>query len=592
VFLNIAAYRFVALPAETLPGLRKQIRDEGIALRLKGTVLLSTEGINLFVAGEVEPARQWLDCLKGLHEFRDLAVKESYSEHQPFNRMLVKIKKEIISLGVKEIEPAERTSPKLTPTELRQWLDEGREFLLLDVRNNYEVSLGTFAQALPIGIDHFRQFPAAVAALPHQLKQKPVVMFCTGGIRCEKAGPIMEHAGYQVHQLEGGILKYFEVCGDAHYQGDCFVFDKRVAVRPNLEPSDKSMCFSCQHVLTQEDMASPFYRYEQSCPFCYQDPLPEMRSRIDRRQAELVKLIAPLPGSQPYDNIRPINIPMRLDRWSLLDALCMMFPHDTRLSWLEVFAQGNIRRAGQPVTPERIVRAGERFQHVFPNTVEPDVCGQFKILWEDDCVVVVDKPAPLPMHPSGRFHRNTLSHLLSKLYVPQTPIPVHRLDANTTGVVIFARTRRVASLVQPQFERGTVRKAYLARVLGIPAQEEFECRAMIGIDKDRGRTRVAADHGKESVTHFRVRRRFSDGTTLLEVSPKTGRTNQIRAHLAHLHLPIQGDPVYPLGGQTEPSTLAMNDPPMCLHALQIELEHPGTKQRHTWTSPEPSWVAG
>ena len=137
--------------------------------------------------------------------------------------MLVRIKKEIIAFGVPGIEPAKRTAPKLAPQELKRWLDEGRPVTLLDTRNDYEVKAGTFKNAVTLGIDHFRNFPAAVQQLPAELKQQPIVMFCTGGIRCEKAGPYMEREGFeQVFQLDGGILKYFEECGGDALRGRVF----------------------------------------------------------------------------------------------------------------------------------------------------------------------------------------------------------------------------------------------------------------------------------------------------------------------------------------------------------------------------------
>ena len=149
--------------------------------------------------------------------------------------MRVKIKREIIAFGIPGIDPARNPSRKLSPRTLRQWLDEGRSVTLLDTRNTYEIERGTFRGALPAGIRHFRDFPRAVERLPARLKNQPVVMFCTGGIRCEKAGPFMEREGFRdVFQLDGGILKYFEECGSAHYDGECFVFDERVGVDPTL----------------------------------------------------------------------------------------------------------------------------------------------------------------------------------------------------------------------------------------------------------------------------------------------------------------------------------------------------------------------
>ncbi|MSU65245.1 MAG: sulfurtransferase [Opitutus sp.] len=208
--------------------------------------------------------------LRTLPGLADLAPKESASAERPFNRMLVKIKKEIIAFGVAGIDPARHPTPKLSAHTLKQWLDEGRPVTLLDTRNDYEVRMGTFRGALRAGIDHFRDFPAAVGRLPAALKTQPIVMFCTGGIRCEKAGPFMKREGFQnVHQLAGGILKYFEECGSAHYEGECFVFDRRVGVDPALQETHSVLCFNCQTPLTADEQSDPRYVPEQSCPHCF-----------------------------------------------------------------------------------------------------------------------------------------------------------------------------------------------------------------------------------------------------------------------------------------------------------------------------------
>ncbi len=200
----------------------------------------------------------------------DLTPKESASAEQPYNRMLVKIKKEIIAFGVAGIDPARQPAAKLSPRTLKQWLDEGRAITLLDTRNDYEIRLGTFRGAVAAGIDHFRDFPEAVRRLPPAVKDRPIVMFCTGGIRCEKAGPFMAREGYDVFQLDGGILKYFEECGGAHYDGECFVFDRRVGLDPNLQETKSVMCFACQMPLTEEDQKDPHYVPDVSCGHCFQ----------------------------------------------------------------------------------------------------------------------------------------------------------------------------------------------------------------------------------------------------------------------------------------------------------------------------------
>ncbi len=267
--VNIAAYKFAEL--ENLPSLRKELRAECREKGLKGSILLSPEGINLFIAGD-PPAVEWLIArLREIPGIEDLEPKFSESEEQPFNRMLVKIKNEIISFGVEGINPARYTSPKIAPHELKAWLDEGRPVTLLDTRNDYEIKLGTFTGARTLGIDHFRQFPDAARRLPEELKDIPVVSFCTGGIRCEKAAPLLEREGFRrVFQLEGGILKYFEHCGGAHYNGECFVFDKRVGIDPALQETASQLCFACQEPLKPEELLDPRYVYEVSCPYCFE----------------------------------------------------------------------------------------------------------------------------------------------------------------------------------------------------------------------------------------------------------------------------------------------------------------------------------
>ncbi len=269
-FLNISTYKFTSFASDELPALRERLQAVCAAAGLRGTILLSTEGINLFVAGLPDNVAALVADLRTIPGLEDLAPKESFSSERPFNRMLVKIKKEIIAFGVEGVDPARKPAPKLSPRTLKQWLDEGRPVTLLDTRNDYEVRMGTFKGAIDPRIDHFREFPEVVRKLPEELKNQPVVMFCTGGIRCEKAGPFMELEGFQnVFQLDGGILKYFEECGGAHYDGECFVFDRRVGVNPELKETGSVLCWKCQMPLTLVEQQDTRYVYEKSCPHCH-----------------------------------------------------------------------------------------------------------------------------------------------------------------------------------------------------------------------------------------------------------------------------------------------------------------------------------
>ncbi len=267
-YTNLAAYQFASLG--DLPALQTELHQLCREAGMRGTILLSPEGINLFVAAAREACARLLLRLRALPGLANLRVKESLSEEQPFNRMLVKIKKEIIACGVEGIDPARRPAPRLAPRQLKEWLDEGRAVTLLDARNAYEVKLGTFRGAHTLDLDHFRQFPVAARDLPNEMKSGPVVTFCTGGIRCEKAAPLLELAGFRdVFQLDGGILGYFEQCGDAHYEGDCFVFDKRVALNASLRETGAALCFVCQSPVTLPEQEDPRYVESVSCPHCH-----------------------------------------------------------------------------------------------------------------------------------------------------------------------------------------------------------------------------------------------------------------------------------------------------------------------------------
>jgi len=267
-YLNIAAYKFIALDA--LPALRTEIKTCATENHLRGTVLLSPEGINIMLVGLPQNIKHFRDFLKTKSEFADLYYKESLSREQTFNRLLVKIKKEIIAFGVDTIDPLHQKAPYIKPAILKQWLDEKKEVYLIDTRNDYEVRLGTFENAMELNIHHFRDFPKVAKQLDGKLKEKTIVTFCTGGIRCEKAALLLQQEGFKdIYQLEGGILDYFKECGQAHYEGECFVFDRRVGVDANLNETGTLQCFACLAPISLEEQKHPHYVPDKSCPHCF-----------------------------------------------------------------------------------------------------------------------------------------------------------------------------------------------------------------------------------------------------------------------------------------------------------------------------------
>jgi UPF0176 protein len=265
--INISAYKFVALKDRDT--LRATLRTRCLKLGLKGTILLSPEGINVALSGARAAIAQIISYFEKSSLLKDMSFKESISDTQPFNRMLVRLKKEVIAFGVEEIDPQKHTSPHLKPKELHAWLEAGKDIILLDTRNEYEIKLGTFKNAINPHIDSFRDFPKAIREMDPALKEKPVVTFCTGGVRCEKAAPFLENEGFkEVYQIDGGILKYLEECGGKFWDGDCFVFDHRVALDPSLNQTSAKLCFRCREPLTEEDVKSEDYIIDVSCPYC------------------------------------------------------------------------------------------------------------------------------------------------------------------------------------------------------------------------------------------------------------------------------------------------------------------------------------
>ena len=239
--LNVAAYRFVEI--DDLPQLRQRLNDSATALGLRGTVLLAPEGINLFLAGAPDAVRTWLDVLRADARFAGLNVKDSWSETAPFQRLRVRLKREIIRMNQPAVRPAQGRAPSVDAPTLARWLsqghcDQGRPVLMLDTRNAFEVDQGAFAGAVDWRLQRFSDFPEALARHGAALAGHTVVSYCTGGIRCEKAALWMRDQGLpHTLQLDGGILRYFERLPDApHFQGRCFVFDERHSLGADLRP--------------------------------------------------------------------------------------------------------------------------------------------------------------------------------------------------------------------------------------------------------------------------------------------------------------------------------------------------------------------
>ncbi len=265
--VNIAGYKFEPLedPVELVRIYQQKCEE----LKLKGTMLISKNGINFSLAGTNEATETFISILEEDNRFLNIPLKVTYSETQPFRRMKVRLKKEIISLGRKDINPRELTGKRISPQDLKNLLDNKEDVLVLDTRNEYETRVGKFENAIDLNLDTFRDFPEAIESLPEEYKDKQIVMYCTGGIRCEKASAVMMKAGFaDVKQLEGGVLDYFKETGGAYWEGDCFVFDERVALDKELNETEYIYCYICREPLSAEEKASPDFKINEHCPYC------------------------------------------------------------------------------------------------------------------------------------------------------------------------------------------------------------------------------------------------------------------------------------------------------------------------------------
>jgi len=282
-----ALYKFVTL--EDYQAMREPLLDVCSRAGTCGTLLLAYEGINGTIAGSRESIDTVLEYLKADPRLADLEHKESFDDHMPFYRMKVKLKREIVTMGVEGIDPNAVVGTYVDPRDWNSLVNDP-DVMLIDTRNDYECGIGTFKGAVDPKTTTFRDFPAYVRTHLDTGKQKKVAMFCTGGIRCEKASAFMLKEGFEeVYHLRGGILKYLEEvpATESTWEGECFVFDNRVAVDHSLEKGSYDQCYGCRHPITEQDKQSEFYEKGVCCPLCYESLTADQKARFAERQKQI-----------------------------------------------------------------------------------------------------------------------------------------------------------------------------------------------------------------------------------------------------------------------------------------------------------------
>lgn len=282
-----ALYKFVTL--DDFQTKKQALLDFMLSREIRGTLLLAREGINGTVAGSREAIDALLEYLREDPRLANISFKESCTDTPPFLRSRVKLKKEIVTMGVEGIDPKRVVGTYVKPKEWNKLISEP-DVLLVDTRNDYEVRVGTFKNALNPQTDSFREFPEYVKTHLDPGKHKKVAMFCTGGIRCEKSTAYLKEQGFEeVYHLEGGILKYLEEVPheESMWEGECFVFDDRVTVNHQLEKGEYDQCHACRLPITKEDKQSPLYQKGISCPHCHDQTTAEQKRRFAEREKQI-----------------------------------------------------------------------------------------------------------------------------------------------------------------------------------------------------------------------------------------------------------------------------------------------------------------
>jgi UPF0176 protein len=288
---NVVAALYKFAPLTGLRQLQAELQEVCDKNGVCGTLLIAHEGVNGTIAGSRTGIDRVLSFLRRQPGLRDLDHKESFADGQPFYRMKVRIKKEIVTMGVDGIDPNDVVGAYVDAADWNKLIAEPGT-LVIDTRNDYEVKIGTFKNAVNPHTASFREFPAWAKENVDPKKTKKVAMFCTGGIRCEKASAYMKKLGFEeVYHLKGGILRYLEKIPEAKslWEGECFVFDQRVAVKNGLAPGSYTLCPSCRHPVSEKDLKSKKYVEGVACPNCY-DSLSENRKARSAERHKQVKL--------------------------------------------------------------------------------------------------------------------------------------------------------------------------------------------------------------------------------------------------------------------------------------------------------------
>jgi predicted sulfurtransferase/23S rRNA-/tRNA-specific pseudouridylate synthase len=592
--VHSAFYRFVRLsePSSVAAFVREAAHS------LTGSVIVAAEGINGTVAGEHDDVDAFERALHAHQAFATMMFKRSECKTRPFGRMKVRLKDRIVAFGAPDDAVFADRTTAVAPEAWRE-LIASDDVVLVDNRNSFEYRLGRFANAIDPQVAHFGDFADYVEAHAEQWKRdgKKIAMYCTGGIRCERVAPWMQRLGLKVFELDGGILNFFQQMPDAErdWSGECFVFDNRVALDTKLKQTDTPIeavyeaepdgAWRIARAMRLREAVVRQAHHEREHRQVH-------RERSDGVNTADVSHSAKAQRECEQIDRHPLNasivgLPSDVSPWlTLLDFFSVRFPHVSRETWQFRFERGEIthmdsRSVGAAARATDLPRAHAKlayFRHVENETPIPF---DEAIVYEDDHIVVADKPHFLPVVPSGAFVQETLLARLRKKLGIETLIPIHRIDRETAGLVVFCIRPNERGAYQSLFRDRHVKKVYEAVApYRDSLAQPFVHRSRL-IDADHFMQMKEVDGEPNSETLIEMIEQKGD-IARYRLSPRTGKRHQLRVHMSALGAPIVNDRIYPTLLPTE--SVVSYENPLQLLAKSIEFVDPFNAEERRFSS--------